>query len=59
MEELVATEEAGTAARRQHRPITARTHQKVKPAHGQVRIGILVAHQYTYLNYYSLQRLAT
>src|SRR6266852_295299 len=56
MNELVATEQAGTRLRRQHCQVTARAHQKVEPAHGQVRIGVLMAHRATFLAYYSLRR---
>src|SRR3954466_10759598 len=50
MEELVATEEAGTKPRRQISPIAPRTDQAVQPAlgcirHGKTRIGILLQHR--------------
>src|ERR1700680_1780572 len=38
---LVATEEAGTQARRQIRPIAPRAHKTVQPALGQMRIGFV------------------
>ena len=42
---LVATEEAGTQARRQIRPIAPWTHQAVQPALGQMRIGSVAEHR--------------
>ena len=55
MEVLVATEQAGTRLRWQDRQMTARADEKVEPAHGQVRIGSLMAHRATFLAYYSLR----
>jgi len=34
--------------------MTARAHEKVEPAHEQLRIGALMAHQATFLGHYSL-----
>src|SRR3989442_15387317 len=48
---LVATKEVGTRLRGQHCQITARAHQEVQPARGQMRVGILVAHQQAFLNF--------
>jgi hypothetical protein len=45
MEELVATEEAGTKPRRQIGPIAPRTDEAVQPALGQMRVGILLQHR--------------
>jgi len=51
---LVTTEQTGTRLRGQNCQMTARAHEKVEPAHGQLRIGALMAHQATFLGHYSL-----
>jgi len=45
---LIATEEAGTGARRQHCQVPARAYEHVQPAGRQVRIGIPEAHRSPY-----------
>src|ERR1700680_1848602 len=42
---LVTTEEARTYLRGKHCQVTAWTDQKIKPARGQMRIGLLKAHR--------------